>query len=101
LRREVFAHVVRIRPAEASRNLLGRPARHPLRPDILPQPRVVEFPYSPGVMGADSRVALRRTGAIGMTSWGGPGHLAAHGARCTPQYPRHRSKRMAVCQAQT
>jgi hypothetical protein len=101
LGRELVPHVVRIRASEASGDLLWRAALSQMAPHVLPEPRIQEFPRAQWVTGSGGRLDLRRTGALGTASCGVPGHLAAHVAGGTSQYPRHRSERMAVGQAQT
>ena len=91
----------RIRASEASGNLFGRAALAQVCPDILPQPRIKEFPRSPWVMGSGDRLALRCTGAIGTASEGVPGQLAAHGAGGSAQDRGHQPQRIAAGQPQT
>lgn len=99
--REVFAHVIRIRASETPSNLLRRAACGQLCGDVLPQPRVEEFPDASWVMGSGRRVALCRAGAIGTASGRVPGHLATQGTGGSAQDSGHRTERMAVGQAQT
>jgi len=98
--REVFPHVIRIRASKTASNLFGRAASGQLCGDVLPQPRVEEFPRAPWVMGSGRRVVLRRASAIGTASDRVSDHLATQGGGGTAQDPCHRSKRMAGCQAQ-
>ena len=98
--RKLFSHVVRIRASEASSNLFGRAALSQRCPHILPQPGVQELARSPWLTGSDRRPCLRRASAIGAAPRGVAGRLAAHGAGCASQRPRHHSQRVAVGQAQ-
>lgn len=100
LRRDVLSHVVRTRASEASGNLLGRAARRQMRPHILSQPRVEEFPRAPWVSGfgrplGSSPYTRDRDGPVWCS---GP----TRGSRCWGHVPipRHRSERMAMGQAQ-
>jgi hypothetical protein len=46
--RQRFPHVVRIRTSEAPGNLFERAAFSQIRPYLLPQPGIEEFPQSRG-----------------------------------------------------
>jgi len=99
--RQVFTHVVRIRVSETSSNLLGRAALGQMRPHILPQPGIQEFPRSSRLTSSDGRLGVSGAGPIGSAARGVARRLAAHGAGGSPQHPGHRSQRMAVGQSQT
>jgi hypothetical protein len=66
-----------------------RASRRQLGLHLAPQPGIQECAGSPGLTGSGGRLDLRRTGAIGVAL-----------RRVAAQYPRHRSERMAVRQAQ-
>ncbi len=84
LGRQLLAHVARRQTAETVRNLLGQAAPDQLCGDVLPQPRVKEFPDTAWVIGSD-RV---------------PGHLTTQGTGGLAQDSGHRTERMAVGQTQ-
>jgi hypothetical protein len=87
--REVFSHIVRIRASEATSNLFWRAARRQLCPDMLPQPRVKEFPWPPWIMSSGGGVALRRTGSVWTAACRVAGDLATQGAWGPSQDLRH------------
>ena len=93
---KLFAHVVRIRVLEASGNLFGRAALAQVCPDVLPQPGVQEFTWSPRLTGATGRQCVCRAGPIGLASRHVAGQLAAHGAGSPLQHRRHGPQRMAT-----
>lgn len=64
--------------------------------DILPQPRIEEFPDASWVMGSGCRMALHRASAIRMVSSCIPSHFVTQGAGGLAQDPGHRTEGMAV-----
>ena len=100
LGREVFTHVVRIRALEPPGNLLGRTPFGQLCSDVLPQPGIQEFAWSPRLTGPRRGQRVRGARPIGAPHRvAGP--LAAYGAGRSPQHPRHRPHRLATGQPQT
>lgn len=89
LRRESLPHIVRIRASEAPGNLFGRTASAQVGPDILPEPRVQEFAWSPRLPRPGHRQVLRGAGSIRVAPRVARG-FAAHGAGGAPQHARHR-----------
>ena len=65
LRRQLFPHIVRIRASEPSGTLLRRTPLRPMRPHVLPPPRVEKLPWSSRVLRTSGGVTLRRTRPIG------------------------------------
>lgn len=78
-RRASLPHIVRIRAAEAPGNRFGRTASAQVGPDILPEPRVQEFAWSPRLPRPGHRHVLRGAGSIRVAPRVARGFVA-HGA---------------------
>ena len=98
-RRQLFAHIIRIRASQASGNLLGRVALPELALDVRPQPGITEFPEAPWLPSSRRRQCVRRASSIRSLP-GVAGHLAADGAGISSQYPCHLPQRMAGGEAE-
>ena len=99
--REVFSHIARIRASDATSNLFWRAARRQLHLNMLPQPRVKEFPCPSWILRSGGGVTRRRTGSVWTAACRVSGDLATQGAWGPSQDLRHCSERMAMSQAQT